>query len=42
MGQAIEATGASRSTPQDHLRALVEKGQLVRYGNGKGSWYALP
>ena len=42
MSQAVEATGASRSTLRDHLRALVAKGQLVRYGNGKGSWYALP
>jgi len=41
MAQAMEMTGASRSTLRDHLRALVEKGQLVRYGNGKGSWYAL-
>jgi Fic family protein len=42
MGQAVEETGVSRSTLRDHLRALVEKGQLVRYGKGKGSWYALP
>jgi Fic family protein len=42
MGQVVEATGVSRSTLRDHLRMLVEKGSLVRYGNGKGSWYALP
>jgi Fic family protein len=42
MGQAVEETGASRSTLRDHLRALVEQGRLVRYGQGKGSWYALP
>ena len=42
IGQMIHVTGASRSTLRDHLRSLVEKRQLVRYGNGKGSWYALP
>jgi Fic family protein len=42
IGQMVAVTGASRSTLRDHLRSLVEKQNLVRYGNGKGSWYALP
>jgi Fic family protein len=42
IGHMIHVTGVSRSTLRDHLRALVEKQQLVRYGSGKGSWYALP
>jgi len=41
-GRLVEVTGASRSTLQDHLRTLVQKHHLIRYGNGKGSWYALP
>jgi len=42
IGQMLKITNLSRSTLRDHLRALVEKHQLVRYGNGKGSWYSLP
>ena len=42
IGQMVAVTGASRSTLRDHLRSLVEQQNLVRYGNGKGSWYALP
>jgi Fic family protein len=42
IGQMVAVTGASRSTLRDHLRSLVEKQNLIRYGNGKGSWYALP
>ena len=39
MGQLVTATGISRSTLRDHLRGLVDKRQLARYGQGKGSWY---
>ena len=42
IGQMVAVTGASRSTLRDHLRSLVEQQNLVRYGNGKGSWYSLP
>ena len=42
IGHLVELTGASRSTLRDHLRSLVEKQHLIRYGNGKGSWYSLP
>jgi DNA-binding IclR family transcriptional regulator len=39
MGQLVTATGISRSTLRDHLRGLVDKRQLARNGQGKGSWY---
>ena len=42
IGHMVQVTGANRSTLRDHLRSLVEKHHLVRFGSGKGSWYALP
>jgi DNA-binding transcriptional ArsR family regulator len=42
MGELVTATGVSRSTLRDHLRGLVERRQLMRYGLGKGSWYTSP
>jgi predicted HTH transcriptional regulator len=42
IGDLIKATGISRSTLRDHLRSLVEKQHVIRYGTGKGSWYVLP
>lgn len=41
MADMIRLTGASRNTLKEHFRRLVELQQLARYGNGKGSWYAL-
>ena len=42
MGEMIRLTGASRNTLKEHLRRLVEQGQLVQQGRGKGTWYVLP
>ena len=38
---AAAATGASRNTIKDHVRALARDGHLTRYGAGRGTWYAL-
>ena len=42
IGDMIRLTGVSRNTLKEHFRKLVENGHIVRHGNGKGSWYALP
>lgn len=42
MGEMIRLTGASRNTLKEHFRRLVEQGQLVQQGHGKGTWYRLP
>lgn len=34
-------TGANRNTIKVHLKALVQKNQLVPEGRGKGTWYRL-
>lgn len=36
---AVSLTGASRNTVKDHVRRLVEAGQLVKHGLGRGTWY---
>ena len=41
MADAIAVTGASRHTLKPHFRALVERGQLAREGQGRGVWYRL-
>jgi Fic family protein len=41
MANAIRLTDGSRSTLKQHLRALVERGQLDRHGSGRGVWYQL-
>jgi predicted ArsR family transcriptional regulator len=38
---AATATGASRNTVKDHLRALTEHGHLSLHGAGRGTWYSL-
>ncbi|MCJ9752486.1 Fic family protein [Neorhizobium sp. BETTINA12A] len=38
---AAKATGASRNTVKDHLRALNEQGHLTLHGAGRGTWYGL-
>ena len=37
---AERATGASRNTIKDHLKALTRDGRLTRHGAGRGTWYA--
>lgn len=41
VGDAAKATGASRNTIKDHIRALHDAGHLTRHGAGRGSWYSL-
>jgi Fic family protein len=36
---AAKATGASRNTIKDHLKALTRGGRLTRHGAGRGTWY---
>ena len=38
---AANATGASRNTIKDHLRALTDQGHLTLHGAGRGTWYSL-
>ena len=38
---AAKATGASRNTVKDHLRALTDEGHLTLHGAGRGTWYGL-
>ena len=38
---AAAATGASRNTIKDHVKALTRDGHLTRHGAGRGTWYAL-
>lgn len=39
VAQAAAASGASRHTVKDHLKALVANGHLVLHGAGRGAWY---
>ena len=41
VGDAAKATGASRNTIKDHVKALTNKGYLTRHGAGRGTWYSL-
>ena len=41
VGEIAKITGISRNTIKDHVAALSEKGQLIRRGAGRGTWYAL-
>jgi Fic family protein len=41
VAEAAKATGASRNTVKDHIRALTDKGHLARHGAGRGTWYSL-
>lgn len=38
---AANATGTSRNTVKDHIRALAANGHLQRHGAGRGTWYSL-
>ncbi len=42
IGEMIRATGANRNTLKEHFKRLLEHNHLVRHGNGKATWYALP
>jgi predicted HTH transcriptional regulator len=41
MADAIWLTGSNRNTLKQHLRSLVERGQLRVRGAGRGVWYEL-
>jgi Fic family protein len=41
MAEAVRVSGASRNTIKEHLRALVEQGDLTLHGAGRGAWYGL-
>ena len=41
ISEAVKATGASRNTIKDHIKALTEKGHLAQHGAGRGTWYSL-
>ena len=40
VAEAVKATGASRNTVKDHVRALADRMHLTRHGAGRGAWYA--
>ncbi len=40
VSELSKATGGNRNTIKDHLRRLVEDGQLTKHGAGRGTWYA--
>lgn len=40
IAEAAKATGASRNTIKDHVRALTDQKHLTRHGAGRGVWYA--
>ena len=41
IGDMVTLTKASRNTLKEHFRSLTEKGHLVMYGGGRGTWYQL-
>ena len=41
ISDVVVLTNANRNTIKKHLENLVETNQLVKYGKGKGTWYAL-
>jgi DeoR/GlpR family transcriptional regulator of sugar metabolism len=41
VSEAAKATGASRNTIKDHIKALTLGGHLTRHGAGRGTWYSL-
>lgn len=41
VAEGAKATGSSRNTIKDHIKALTEAGHLARHGAGRGTWYAL-
>ena len=41
ISDVVVLTNANRNTIKKHLENLVETNQLVKYGIGKGTWYAI-
>jgi Fic family protein len=41
VAEATKASGASRNTVRDHLKALTKSGHLTLHGAGRGAWYGL-
>lgn len=41
MKQAEEETGTPRGTLKLRFVELMDKGLVVRYGKGRGTWYVL-
>jgi predicted HTH transcriptional regulator len=41
VAEATRQTNSSRNTIKDHLKTLVSQGHLVKYGAGRGTWYAV-
>ena len=41
VAEAANATGTSRNTIKDHIRALAAAEHLARHGAARGSWYSL-
>ena len=41
MAEAIKLTGAGRNTLKQHLRSLVEHGDLDPHGQGRGAYYVV-
>jgi Fic family protein len=41
VAEAVAASGRSRSTIKDHIKALYEAGHLQRHGAGRGTWYSV-
>jgi predicted ArsR family transcriptional regulator len=40
VADAVKATGVSRNTIKDHLKALRLAGHIRPHGAGRGSWYS--
>jgi predicted HTH transcriptional regulator len=40
VADAVKATGVSRNTIKDHLKALRLAGHIELHGAGRGSWYS--
>lgn len=41
VADAVKATGASRNTIKDHIKALKKAGHIEQHGAGRGTWYGL-
>ena len=41
MNEIVLISGANRNTVKTHLRKLVQAGQIVQHGAGRGVWYVL-
>ena len=39
--EMVAITGASRNTLKEHFKLLVENGELILNGKGRGAWYSL-